>query len=118
MTIEEIKNLSPEELKTILSSRKKSMRDIAGSIGLTHPVVVDVINGKYTGSQATINKVWERILFVLQDKEDLNPLVYNNTETFIKLLNVAIKHKSFNDDETMKFIELKKVLTNHSINNQ
>lgn len=116
MTVEELKELKPEEVKQLLSTYKISARDIANSLNISHPVVVDVINNKYNGSKDTINKVWERIAFVLQHKEDLNPVIYNNADTFIKLLSFAIKHKSFDDDETTCFIELKKTITNYKKN--
>lgn len=110
----DLQALSNEEIGELLKQKDISYRKLAESLSMSHSTISEIINGKYTGSKATIKKVWDHIYFVLRNKEDLNPLVYNNTDTFIKLLNVAIKHKSFNDDETMKFIELKKVLTNYS----
>ena len=119
MRIEELRNMVPVEVISLIKAAGSSTHKIADGLDdVSQTTVSQIINNKYTGSEETINKVWERISFTLQHKEDLNPMIYSNTETFIKLLNVAIKHKSFNDDETMKFIELKKVLTNYSTTNQ
>jgi len=116
LTVEELKELKPDEVKQLLSTYKISARDIASSLNISHPVVVDVINNKYNGSKETINKVWKRIAFVLQHKEDLNPVIYNDAALYIKLLNFGIKNVKFNDDETEKLIKTKRILTNYSTN--
>lgn len=107
----------PDELKSLLKAKGISIRDIAESLSISHPVVSEIINQKYNGAQSTKEKVMERIHQMLQSKADLNTIIYSDAKLYVKILGIAIKHKSFNDDETMKLIETKKILEAF-INNQ
>lgn len=111
MTVEELKALSPDEVKSLLKDKSISMRSIADELGINHSIVVCVIKGSYNGSEATIERVWNHITMALQSREDLNPIIYNDAPIFVELLAIGIKHKAFNDEATSKFIEAKKIIS-------
>ena len=86
------------------------MRNVADELGVNHSIVVCVINKKYNGSEATIERVWNHIAMTLKSREDLNPLIYDDADIFLQLLSIGIKHKNFDDRATSKFITTKEII--------
>jgi len=117
MELSDLQNLTPMEIKSLLKAKDLSGRQIAKDLKVDHTVVNSVINNKYNGAESTKKKVLLKIAFILTEKKDLNNIIYADAPLYVKLLGIAIKHKSFNDDETMNLIETKKILESF-INNQ
>lgn len=106
MKTETLKAMKPEDIKKVLAKKNISIRDIADKISITHPVVSDVINNKYKGSEHTKEKVYVQIAKMLECREDLSDDIYDNASMFYRLINIGIKHKNFNNDETAQLISI------------
>lgn len=104
-TIDSLKEMSPVQLKQLLSDNKISFRDIAEKMELSPGAVSDVINNKYKGSKITTEKVYVQIAKMLSRREDLTE-IYANPDMFLRLINIGIKHKNFNNDETAQLISI------------
>ena len=111
MTVEELKALQPTEVIDLLKQSSSSTYKIAEALeGVSQTSVSQIINKKYNGSEATIERVWNHIAMTLKSREDLNPLIYDDADIFLQLLSIGIKHKNFDDRATSKFITTKEII--------
>lgn len=106
------------EIKKELKNRGISYRNIGSVLGLAHTVVSDIINDKYKGSDETKERVLNHVHLLLQDKQDLNLIIYPEIALYIKVVSKCIKDKSFNDEETSKLIEMSQTLKTFKKNQQ
>ncbi|HMQ98225.1 MAG TPA: hypothetical protein PKE39_04310 [Ignavibacteria bacterium] len=105
-TTESLKDMAAEQLKELLAVNEISTRNIAAALDVNHSIVVCTINGNYKGAKATSNKVYQQIAKMLEVREDLSDDIYNNAAMFSRLLNIGIKHKSFDNNETAVLITI------------
>jgi hypothetical protein len=97
-----------------LRKKGKSIRRIAAELKLNHSTVLQILKGNYPGSEDTKKKVIDYINFILIDKEDLNPIIYNNIDLFIKTFQNAIRDKKyFTDDQAMILVDVSFKLKRH-----
>lgn len=78
-------------IKDKLEERNISNRDIANHLGYSQPVVNNIINGIYKGSEFTKRRVLDYIDFLLSDKVDINPFVNKNLDLTISIFRLAIR---------------------------
>jgi hypothetical protein len=100
--------------KAELEERKISIRSIASDLSLSHSVVSQVLANIYTGSEDTKKRVLDHIEFILQDKADLNSIIYEHGETFQKVLMSAIKNTKFDENETEMMIKVYRIIKNYN----
>lgn len=93
-----------------LKKRNKTLRQVARELKLNVSIVSQVIQNKYTGSEETKIRVKKYITLLLQDKEDLNPIIYNDVELTMKVYYEALKSRKFNIDETGRIANIYKIL--------
>jgi len=94
-------------LKEQLKKKGKSIRSVANDLKLNHSTVIQILQGKYQGSEDTIRKVLKHISFILIDKEDLNSIIYSDPDLFIRAFSFAMRSfKNFTDDESITLVDL------------
>jgi hypothetical protein len=94
------------DYKTKLRNKNISISSIAKSLGKDKGLVSKILSDKYNGSEATKKEVIKYVEFLLKDKEDLNPIIYNNADLFIRALTFAMRSsKNFSDDEAQLLID-------------
>ena len=102
------------DIRAKLRAKGYSIRKAAAELNVNHSVLIQIMDKRYNGSAETIKRVNEGIEFLLIDKEDLNPIIYKNSNLFIRVMTYAMRSaKSFNDDEALLLIETISKLKRH-----
>jgi hypothetical protein len=102
--------------KAELKRRKISYRKIATDLSLSAATVNLVLDNKYTGSKDTEDRIIKHIEYLIQDKEDMNLIIYNNIDTMLKATHMLIKNPKLNNVETRYFIKLNEILNTYKEN--
>lgn len=101
--------------KELLEQRQISVRNLAEKLAISPSVVSQVLSNKYTGSESTKEKVLNYIKdFVLEEKTDLNPLIYNNGDLFERVLAFGMKSAKFDLEETQEIINVLRIIKNYN----
>ncbi len=118
MKLNQLKHSDGQAIISMLKQKGKSLTIIADSCKVTKPVVSAVINNKYKGSEETKDLIYNQILSILNDRQDINNEVYDNINTVDKLLHVGINSAKFTIPEKEFLISLHKKLSNYKVNQQ
>lgn len=97
-------------LKQQLEERAISISRIGRDLQIDKSVISRILNNIYEGSDDTKKKVLAHIEFILRDKVDLNPIVYEHIGLFIKLIDLGMINKKFTVDERLLLTQLYKDL--------
>lgn len=104
--------------KERLEKANISIRAIARSMDTSHSVVSQVLNNKYDGAEETKKEVIKRVEFMLRDKVDLNPVIYDNIGLFIKVIDLGMVNKKFTIDERILLTQVYKDLDKYKNTNE
>jgi transcriptional regulator with XRE-family HTH domain len=95
------------DYKIALQKKHISISSIAKRLGIDKGAVSKILNNKYPGNEETKKKVIRYIQFLLIDKKDLNPVMYENSDLFIRALSHSIRSmKVFSDDEAHLMLDV------------
>lgn len=98
--------MSADNILAELEKKEISLRGFAELINLSPATISLILNGKYKGNPKTIDKVYSKLDSIINCREDLSDDIYDNASMFYRLINIGIKHKNFNNDETAQLITI------------
>ncbi len=103
-------------LKNALKEKEISIRQIAKGLDMNHSSIIRILNGTDTCSEATKQRVIKYIEDLLQDRPNLDAVIYDNANTFLKLISLGINNSRFDKTEKRLLLDLHDQLEKYSAN--
>lgn len=100
-----IDTLNPTQINDALKARKVSQREIASFLNLSQPVISDIINSIYEGSEDTKFRVLNYVESVILDRIDMNMFINKNCDLFLRMAEMSINDKHFTLDEKVEVLK-------------
>ena len=88
------------DLTQRLKEKDISYSALASMISEPRSTINHIVKGNYKGREETKKRILSKIELVLSDKEDLNPVLYENAKLTRKVFWNAMKSHKFNLEES------------------